>query len=63
MFVSMTKFPKILCLAIFAAASLTFVHAFAEPVTYTNGEIYNTPNVNTDNYDSVYFGEDEVIWN
>ena len=51
----MLKFSRILCLAIFAVASLTLVHAFAEPVTYTNGEIYNAPNVHTDNYDSVNF--------
>ena len=55
MFVSMTKFPKALCLAIFAVASLTLVPAFAAPVTYTNGEIYNAPNINTDDYDSVNF--------
>ena len=55
MFVSMTKFPKALCLAIFAVASLTLVPVFAAPVTYTNGEIYNAPNINTDDYDSVNF--------
>ena len=55
MFVSMKKFPKTLCLAIFAVASLTLVPVFAAPVTYTNGEIYNAPNINTDDYDSVNF--------
>ena len=32
MFVSMTKFPKNLCLAIFAVASLPLVPAFAAPI-------------------------------
>lgn len=42
----------LLCIAILCLHS---VPAFAAPVTYTNGEIYNAPNVNTDDYDSVNF--------
>ena len=55
MFVSMTKFPKTLCLAILVLACAAIVPAMAQTVTYTNGEIYNAPNINTDSYDTVYF--------
>ena len=55
MFVPMTKFPKTLCLAIFVLACAAIVPAMAQTVTYTNGEIYNAPNIDTDSYDTVYF--------
>ena len=55
MFVSMTKFSKTLCLAILVLACAAIVPAMAQTVTYTNGEIYNAPNINTDSYDTVYF--------
>ena len=55
MFVSMMKFSKALSLAIFVLACVAFVPAMAQTVTYTNGEIYNAPNIDTDNYDTVYF--------
>lgn len=43
--------------SIFGVLTLLFACHFtqADPVTYTNGEIYDAPNINTDNYDSTNF--------